>query len=373
MEHVALNMDIKTDIVIIGAGPAGSMAANVLRDAGKSVVIIDKSNFPRHKSCAGGLTPKTIAELPFDIKALSQHNSDKMLFKFTNGKTVDLNNELGACKMVIREEFDHYFFNFVIKKGADFINSKVEKISEDDEGVVVHTNNETLRCKYLIGADGANSTTRRLITNLKYKNPVFAFEGLVKRENSKKNVPTKFVFNKLGYSWIFPKQDHYNVGIGNLIFDPSCPKPRKNDLLDFVREELECDQLEHITGFPIGTEGKCYEPSSKRMYLIGDAAGFAETLLGEGIYNAVISGKYIGNAIKDSETPDEVFEKYANFLDGMKKELALYNRGAEVLYKKQRMSYWMLKLFFGRRFMDGYSTGKTLTEIIKGKYPFPSI
>ena len=198
MEHIALNMDIKTDIVIIGAGPAGSMAANVLRDAGKSVVIIDKSNFPRHKSCAGGLTPKTIAELPFDIKALSQHNSDKMLFKFTNGKTVDLNNELGACKMVIREEFDNYFFNFVIKKGADFINSKVEKISEDDEGVVVQTNNETLRCKYLIGADGANSTTRRLITNLKYKNPVFAFEGLVKRENSKKNVPTKFVFNTLG-------------------------------------------------------------------------------------------------------------------------------------------------------------------------------
>ena len=106
---------------------------------------------------------------------------------------------------------------------------------------------------------------------------------------------------------------------------------------------------------------------------IGDAAGFAETLLGEGIYNAVISGKYIGNAIKDSETPDVVFEKYTNFLDGMKKELALYNRGAKVLYKKQRMSYWMLKLFFGRRFMDGYSTGKTLTEIIKGKYPFPSI
>ena len=91
------------------------------------------------------------------------------------------------------------------------------------------------------------------------------------------------------------------------------------------------------------------------------------------VCHAVISGKYIGNAIKDSEIPDVVFEKYTNFLDGMKKELALYNRGAKVLYKKQRMSYWMLKLFFGKRFMDGYSTGKTLTEIIKGKYPFPSI
>ena len=108
------------------------------------------------------------------------------------------------------------------------------------------------------------------------------------------------------------------------------------------------------------------------MYLIGDAAGLAETLLGEGIYNAVISGKYIANAIKDAHNPDEVYSKYKKFLEGMKKELALYNRGSKILYKKQRMSYWMLKLFFGKKFMDGYSTGKTLTEIVKGKYPFPS-
>ena len=56
----------------------------------------------------------------------------------------------------------------------------------------------------------------------------------------------------------------------------------------------------------------------------------------------------------------------------MKKELALYNKASKILYRKQRMSYWMLKLFFGKKFMNGYSEGKTLTEIIKGKYPFPS-
>ena len=366
-------MNINTDIVIIGAGPSGCMAASILRDANKRVILIDKSTFPRHKSCAGGLTPKTIAELPFDINPLSQHNSEKMLFKFTNGKTVDLNNELGACKMVIREEFDNYFFDFVRQKGADFIHSRVENITEVPEGVIVQTTEGEIRCKFLIGADGANSTTRRLITKLKYKNPVFAFEGLVKKENSKKNVPTKFVFNKLGYSWVFPKHDHYNVGIGNLIFDSSSPKPRKKDLLDFVKQELDTEKIEDITGFPIGTEGEYYQPSSKRMYLIGDAAGFAETLLGEGIYNAVISGKYLGYAIKNSNNPNSVYIKYNQFLHGMKKELALYNRGAKILYKKQRISYWMLKLFFGRKFMDGYSTGKTLTEIIKGKYPFPSI
>ena len=91
-------MDINTDIAIVGAGPSGCMAANILLDAGLRVLLIDKSKFPRHKSCAGGLTPKTLSELPFDVEHLSQHNSKKMLFQFTNGKTVDLNNELGASK-----------------------------------------------------------------------------------------------------------------------------------------------------------------------------------------------------------------------------------------------------------------------------------
>ena len=116
----------------------------------KVFLLLDKNTFPRHKSCAGGLTPKTIAELPFDINSLSQHNSEKMLFTFTNGKTVDLNNELGACKMVIREEFDNYFFNYVLQKGVDFIHSKVQKIFEDGEEVVVNTAVGSIDANFLL-------------------------------------------------------------------------------------------------------------------------------------------------------------------------------------------------------------------------------
>ena len=364
---------IKTDIAIIGAGPSGCMAASILRDAGRKVLLVDKSDFPRHKPCAGGLTPKTVETLPFDLATLEQHSSEKMLFKFTNGKTVDLNNQLGACKMVIREDFDNFFFKFVRNKGADFLKGKIKKITDSNSMVNVYTDNKNIECNYLIGADGANSVVRRLTTNLKFNNPVFAFEGLVNKKYCSKNIPTKFIFNKLGYTWIFPKHGHYNVGIGNLIYDKSQPKPRKRDLISFIRDELNTDKIEHITGFPIGTEGWQYVPKSKRVYLIGDAAGFAETLLGEGIYNAVISGKYIAHAISSSNNPEDVFNRYLKFILSMKKELELYNRGAKILYKKQRISYWMLRMFFGKKFMNGYSEGKTLTEIIKGKYPFPTI
>ena len=360
-------------VVIVGAGPSGCSAANTLLDNRDDILIIDKESFPRHKPCAGGLTPKTVKNLPFSLKGLEQHSSESMDFKFTNGKTVHLKHNEGACKMVIREEFDNHFLNFIIKKGANLIKDKVIKVSDFSDYVILETEMYLIKCEILIGADGANSTVRRLATNLKFKNPVFAFEGLVNKESCTKKSPTKFIFNKLGYGWIFPKHDHYNVCICNLIYDSSEPKPKKNDLVAFVKDELGSDSLENITGFPIGTEGVDYVPQSERIYLIGDAAGLAETLLGEGIYNAVMSGKYIANAIISSPDINKVYLNYINYLDSLKKELSLYNKGAKLLYKKQRLRYWMLKLFFGKKFMDGYSEGKTLTEIIRGKYPFPTI
>jgi len=211
---------------------------------------------------------------------------------------------------------------------------------------------------------------RKLTSNFNYKNPVFAYEGLVKKEDT--DYPTEFIFNKHGYAWIFPKGNHYNVGIGNLISSSKSKNLTKKDLYNFVSDRFGSSEIENITAFPIGTEGDHYRVKNN-IFLVGDAAGLAESLLGEGIYNAVLSGKFAGSAIVDSYN-NNISAKlaYNKFLLHLTDELKLYKKGAKILYGFPRISYWMMRFGLGKKFMNGYSEGKTLSEIMGKKSAFVS-
>ena len=90
----------------------------------------------------------------------------------------------------------------------------------------------------------------------------------------------------------FPKDEHYNVGIGNLISKKSTKKLSKKDLYEFVHQHfLKLIVLKILLPFLLEQKVKIIKAASN-IFLVGDAAGFAESLLGEGIYNAIVSGKY---------------------------------------------------------------------------------
>ena len=178
---------------------------------------------------------------------------------------------------------------------------------------------------------------------------------------------TEFIFNESGYAWIFPKSDHFNVGIGNLINNKNIRKRTKEDLFKFVEQRYQGREIKDITAFPIGTEGIGYIAKSN-VLLVGDAAGLAETLLGEGIYNAVISGKYAAQSIiKSQENNKSATPIYNSFLNRLSNELTLYNKGAKILYGFPKISYFAMKLWLGEKFMTGYSKGQTLSEIMGKK------
>ena len=357
------------DVIIVGGGPAGCSCAHELLSNNKKVLILDKAQFPRHKPCAGGITMKTLKHLPIDISHLVQHKAQKMVFSFSDKRKIKLSHENGSCVMVIRDKFDDYFFNETIKLGATFEKiNKINSIESNKEKVFIDADGKIYSCDYLIGADGANSIVRKLTSNYDYKNPVFAYEGLVKRNGS--DYPTEFIFNKSGYAWIFPKDEHYNVGIGNLVHSSKSKKITKKDLYSFVLDRFGLNKIENITAFPIGTEGDNYR-AQNNIFLVGDAAGLAESLLGEGIYNAILSGKFAGLSIIDSyENNVSAKLNYNEFLLHLTNELKLYRKGSKILYGFPKISYWMMRLGLGKKFMNGYSEGKTLSEIMGKKSIF---
>ncbi|MBH44826.1 MAG: hypothetical protein CMD88_05160 [Gammaproteobacteria bacterium] len=355
------------DVIIVGAGPSGCACAHELDKFNKKILLVDKHNFPRHKPCAGGITIKALNQLPIDISHLIQHHSYDMTFEFDEKYKIKLNNQDGSCVMVIREDFDKFFFDETLKLDINFLKIKnIQNIKKNNNKIFLEIDDKKFRCNYLIGADGANSVIRKMTTSLSYKNPVYAFEGIVKKNQLNKDSVTEFVFNNRGYGWIFPKKDHLNVGIGNLINRNNDTKPNKKDLYDFVQKKLNTDEISNITGFPIGTEGDNYH-STENIFLVGDAAGLSESLLGEGIYNAIISGQYAAKSIIAGEKHNTSDAKhfYNTFLYKLTKELRLYRKGSNLLYNYPKLTYFLMKFGLGKKFMDGYSQGKTLTEIIK--------
>ena len=92
----------------------------------------------------------------------------------------------------------------------------------------------------------------------------------------------------------------------------------------------------------------------------------AESLLGEGIYNAIISGKYAAKSIINDYKNGtfQAKDNYNIFLKYLTDELKLYKKGAKILYGFPKISYFMMRLGLGKKFMNGYSDGKTLSQIM---------
>lgn len=291
------------DVIVIGAGPAGSMAAYFLGQRGFKVMVFDKEVFPRHKICGGGLTTRTMHVFPFDLSPVLETSIRK--FRFTHKYKEEFYRESPEPLMycVMREKFDQFLINKAIEKGVEFMaGTKVLGITETFEKVLVHTSKGEFAGQFAIGADGPSSLTARTfqMTGQIKKGMGVESEIRVPMEDLEKLKETVYVdwgtFME-GYAWMFPKGNNLSVGVGG---PASLAKYLKTYYFNFLQSiGIKSVEMLSFRTYPIPYKIGPGKVQAGRILLAGDAAGLTDPLTGEGIYFAAKSGLVAAETISE--------------------------------------------------------------------------
>jgi geranylgeranyl reductase family protein len=341
------------DAIVVGAGPAGCAAAYDLAAAGQSVLLVDKSDFPRPKACAGGLTIKAVRALRYSIEPVVRQVVRRVRLE-GGGLSSSLKSREPICVMTVRSELDEYCLGKTIAVGARLRRiGALQQIAHCGDGVQLVTSGETYRARFLIGADGASGQVRRLCAEGRWFSQGFALEVQTAMPRAKVDLTFDFASVPEGYAWIFPKGDHLNVGVYTQSFGASLTRSR---LLTYIRDRLGTNTQDHVTGQYLGIgaggcETGCVQPDLRdRVLLVGDAGGFVDPLTGEGIYGALLSGQAAASAILcETRGKGAAVETFAACLSGYRQTLRFSSRAAASFYANPARGIRAMRLPFVRR------------------------
>lgn len=291
------------DVVILGGGPAGTAAAITLSKAGISTILVEKYFHPREKTCAGILTQKTISFITqnFSFPIMQQtYTSNRVSITYQRNNMVQFETQFPFV-FVDRQTFDSELLNICQEKGTNIIEGVIATKIYPNENKILLSNDQTLTYKCLIAADGVFSPTRKQLglPNLPIS---FCIQDTVKRHlcpDSLKHleeVQLNFGDVPLGYSWIVPYQEYIAIGTG--IFTEKLDYPILLSKHTALCKHIGFPALAKRRGafVPIGGFDNQTKHPYKNIIFIGDSAGLANPLTGEGIYHALLSGFYAGKA-----------------------------------------------------------------------------
>ncbi|SNB45215.1 NAD(P)/FAD-dependent oxidoreductase [Geobacter sp. DSM 9736] len=298
------------DVLIIGGGPAGSTCAWKLRSAGLDVLLMDRAQFPRHKPCAGWITPAVLDALEVDPVEYSEEHVLQEIRGFRTGLMYGRDRLISYGRTVSygirRYEFDHYLLQ---RSGARLMPGvPVRSLEQREEGWVVNGN---IRARMIVGAGGHFCPVARFLgARVGNEDAVVAqvAELPLSPEESEESsllpdTPALFFCRDMkGYGWALRKGDHLNVGLGRI---DSRGLPRR--MADFraylgrmgiVPADVQADFQGHAY--------LIYEKEGRRrtgddVILIGDAAGLSYPQSGEGILPAVESALMAAEAILEAD------------------------------------------------------------------------
>jgi geranylgeranyl reductase family protein len=291
----------KYDVAVVGAGPAGAIAAYKLASWGLNVILIEKEKLPRYKTCGGGIIYRALKLIPFDISGYvesecyrAEVNDCKNNLKFV----VERDNPI--ITMVMRNKFDNLIAEKAASCGAEIRDdSEVTEISESGQGISVKFGRDTITAGFLIAADGGRGIVSR---KLKLKEDMNLVPGVEYEVDSTEPgiIWDKAIFEfgiiRHGYSWVFPKRKHLSIGILTMGNNQNLLKSGLDKFLTIL--EFNNNSIIEKHGYFIPIRKSRGMLAYGRILITGDAAGLADPTLVEGIGNAILSGALAAESIK---------------------------------------------------------------------------
>jgi geranylgeranyl reductase family protein len=359
------------DVAIVGAGPAGATLAYELARRGIGVLLLEKERLPRYKCCAGGVTSKAARLLDFDISEVAEDVIHEASFTFDLGTPYLGQHSQPLMYTVMRNEFDYLLVKKAQQVGAMLIDGqKVTQVQVSGDWVETSTADDIVRSQLVVGADGAYGVVARELgmrTSIEYLTGIESEIVVPEEELTKWKSRAQIDLGGIpgGYAWVFPKRDHLSIGVG-------CHGSRARDLHAHYQKFL--NSL-NIGSYAIASSGSHLIPTctkgklvwQDKALLLGDAAGLADPLMGEGIHNAILSAQLAAPMIINSLANGKV--KLEDYQEAVDEKIMSELRIARVLSK------FLIRfphLAFGM-FTQSEAVWKTVCDLMLGEIDYAAI
>jgi geranylgeranyl reductase family protein len=374
--QITSDLPRQCDVAVVGAGPAGACAAYSLARQGVHVILLERDSLPRYKVCGGGVVYRARQLFPLDVSATIERDCHHAELNLAPGNHHFLaQRDQPIVSMAMRASLDLALSGSARSAGATVVAPcRVTRLNSGVEGVELITNTGTIKARFVVAADGAAGRVARMagLNDGRAMAPALEHEITVPGEILEQFSETaRFDIGAIpgGYGWIFPKRHHLSVGVGVL----SSKSGGAHGLKTSLQSYLSSVGIGPVTsaqqhGYVIPIAPRKAPLAGNHVVLVGDAAGLADPVTGEGISNAALSGALAGDAIMAGNFRDEdVLTKYQGLLEEkILKDLRVSRRLARFLYGSSTIASGIFKQY-GQRITEG------VTDIFMGTRSYGDI